>query len=277
MTTKEPDIKPKYANALNDLTAYVFAPEDNLESLDVHYDGETATVDYPGTDGIDIEWIDPYSNDAADFMDMLLSLDAEAYGVETQMDNWIMLDAGVLPGAVIGFGTPADKLDPETYTTLDVSDDYDGLVPVTESAGAFDMDGNVIGHTFAAAEQGAGHGTVTAVLRAEIYPTDTWKGVIQWDNVTQMVYSKLGTMTIVSASLPCHSLSDTSLAYQLELDDPGKALETVPDEEYDLTVSTDDTDLIADIQDSLDEHEYEIVPPGAVFDEDEPSMTLQEH
>lgn len=277
MTTKEPDIKPKYANALDELTAYIFAPEDNLDSLDVEYGSDSLTVDYPATDGLEAGWIDPYDDGAADFMDMLLNLDAEAYGAETQMDNWVMLDAGVLPGAVIGFGKQADKINPGLADKLDVPHDYDGLVPVTESAGAFDQDGTVIGHTFAAAEEGKGHGTLTAVLRAEVYPTDTWKGVIQWDNVTQMVYTKLGTMTIESASLPCHSLPDKSLVYQLELDDPGIALEKVPDQDYDLVVGKDDTDLIDDIQDSLDEHQYEIVPPGAIFEDGEPAMTLQEH
>lgn len=235
------------------LEPYILAPEGVLEQ-------------YPDThEGEEITKIDSYGDHGGAMTEMLLEVDAAAYDEDLPVENWISVDCMQQTSGIIGYASE----DPEDWPeAVDVPDDHDGPVPVSEFAGGYQPDGTLVVNTFSTATKEEGIGTKTAELAAEVFPADAWEAVSQYDNISPKVYSGLGAMELEEATVPGHSLPDKSFLFSVDL--TAEPYEGDPEDW--LTVGADEA---PELQDGLADTDYTIPEPGAVVEDEEVKLVLE--
>lgn len=187
--------------------------------------------------------IDPQLRRHAAFVGLLRKLDALTFGpFGMTMPPWVFYDCAVMPGAFLGLGMRAERLEPWALEALEVPRDYDGLIPVSQCiaipklssyapahAGGHDLDPhgrtdlpetwllyslesiNQVSPGFAP----PGVLALTLALGLSCIPIRRIYGVTQWRSPKLDTYVGLGPIELVTAWTPAHSLPRT-LTFRLE-------------------------------------------------------------
>jgi len=256
------DLKPKYQETVNNYQPFVLCPEENLDNLGDEFLGQQ------------VEHFDSYGEHSEQLTEMLLELDAQAYD-GLPMDQWVSVDACQETCGIIGFGT-YDEED-SAVSDLDIPQDYEEIIPVSEFAGGFKPGNEFVINTLSVADKQEGLGAPTAALASEVVPEDEWYAVSQYDNPAPIIYSKLGDMEFLEASVPGHSKPEESFKFGLTVEDEsveqmltGDVEQTEPD----MVVGIDDEEKKQHLQQT--DKEYKVLPPGSIEEDGELKLALTE-
>lgn len=196
---------------MGSLIPFVFTAKQNLDVLALG-DIERA--------GLEAELFLVDEPESRDFGLIMNYTNQLAFGGETNMGMplWVLLDCGILPSAVVGFGLCREDVSDELAAELKVPDDYDGLVPVSEYCACPTLEpGCVSGFSLQAQLTGMGLGTRTKALALAVYGARSQVGVTQFDNPSIRVHSKFGVMKITATRPSIHTHAMNSFVYRLEL------------------------------------------------------------
>ncbi|MEY3013454.1 MAG: hypothetical protein RIT45_2189 [Pseudomonadota bacterium] len=186
--------------------------------------------------------IDPQARRHAAFLQLLRRLDALTFGpFGMTMPSWVFYDCAVMPGAFFGLGMRREQLEPWALEALEVPDDYDGLVPISQCIAipklaafapgapasvdvADDLAQTWLLYSLESVNQvspgfaPAGTLKLTLALALEVFPVSRLFGVTQWRSPKLDTYVDLGPIELVTAWTPAHSLPRT-LTFRLERDE----------------------------------------------------------
>lgn len=192
-----------------DLVPYVLTTRRNLPYLDLDVDI-----------GVDAETFFVEDERHAEFCSILNRSNHEAFGGRESMGMplWVMLDCAILPSAVVGFMLPVDRTPDEIIDKLDIDDDYEGYVPVSEYCGCPTVEKDCVsGFSLHSHLVGQGIATRTKALALAIYGARTQIGVTQFYNPAIRVHVRFGAMEIVTHRPAVHTYPEDSFVYRLEL------------------------------------------------------------
>lgn len=156
----------------------------------------------------------------AEFCSILNHSNHQAFGGRNGMGMplWVMLDCAILPSAVVGFMLPVDHTPDDLIDRLDVDDDYEGHIPVSEYCGSPTVEEDCIsGFSLHTHLKGQGIATRTKALAMAIYGARTQVGVTQFYNPAIRVHVRFGAMEILVHRPAVHTHPDDSFVYHLEL------------------------------------------------------------
>lgn len=224
--------------------------------------------------------IDPTRMDSEGFLAVLQHLDGRTFGPEGMpMDRWVFYDCCYMPGAIFGFGRPADTMSDNARDVLGVPDDYTGLVPYSmyiaipmASRGAW------MGHNLASIgpmlpdERLQGLGTLTKSVALRCFGTERFFGATQWSSRALWVHVKFGPLAIHTAYTPAHSEAET-ITYGFQVTDDallsaaGSHASTIERPEPDLWITAGDADAMKALQTRIEAGEKFVLPSAPVRDE----------
>lgn len=191
------------------LVPYVLTHRRNLDFLDLDIDVGTKP-----------QIICVEDDESAEFCAILNRSNQEAFGGPDSMGmpRWVMLDCAILPSAVIGFMLASEDTPEEILDKLDVDDDYDGYVPVSEYCACPTVEaGCVSGFSLHSHLIGHGIATRTKALALAIYAAKTQIGVTQFYNPAIRVHVRFGAMEMIIHRPSVHTYPEDSFVYRLEL------------------------------------------------------------
>lgn len=200
-------------SALDELIPYVLTTALNAPYLD--FDGLEAL-------GHDVEVVLVEDEENAEFCDLLNRSNQHAFGGPNDMGMplWVMLDCAILPSAMVGFMLPADLVNDEIWDLLDIDEDYEGMVPISEYCAALSIEpGCVSGFSLHSALSGQGIATRTKALALAVLGARKQVGVTQFDNPAIRVHARFGPMEIITHRPVVHTHSEDSFVYRLNLPD----------------------------------------------------------
>ncbi len=191
------------------LVPYVLTPRRNIPYLDLDVDV-----------GHELETL--YFDDSAnaEFCELINRSNQDAFGGRESMGmpRWVMLDCAILPSAIIGFMLPVEDTPDEVLSKLDVDDDYQGYVPVSEYCGCPTVEKDCVSG-FSLHSQLVGHGiaTRTKALALAVYGARSQIGVTQFYNPAIRVHVRFGAMEMLMHRPAVHTYPEDSFVYRLEL------------------------------------------------------------
>lgn len=196
------------------LVPYVLTTRRNLSYLDL--DIEIGTE-------LEVLTVEDEAN--AEFCSILNQSNQEAFGGPDSMGMplWVLLDCAILPSAVAGFMLPVDRTPDEILDKLEIDEDYDGYVPISEYCGSPTVEADsVSGFSLHSHLVGHGIATRTKALAMAIYGAKSQVGVTQFYNPAIRVHVRFGAMEILIHRPAVHTYPEDSFVYRLEL--PQKSL-----------------------------------------------------
>lgn len=191
------------------LVPYVLTPRGNLPFLNLDVD-----IGQP------VETLHIDRDEHAEFCSILNHSNQKAFGGKEGMGmpKWVMLDCAILPSAVVGFMLPVEKTPDEILDKLDVDDDYDGWVPISEYCGCPTVEKDCIsGFSLHSQLVGQGIATRTKALAMLVYGARSQVGVTQFYNPAIRVHVRFGLMELVLHRPPIHTYPEDSFVYRLQL------------------------------------------------------------
>ena len=191
------------------LVPYVLTPRRNLPFLELDLDIDD-----------DVEVIHVEDSEQAEFCSILNRSNHKAFGGRDAMGmpRWVMLDCAILPSAVVGFMLPVDDTPDEILDKLDIDDDYEGYVPVSEYCGCPTMEADCIsGFSLHSHLPGQGIATRTKALALAVYGARTQIGVTQFYSPAIRVHVRFGAMEMIMHRPSIHTYPEDSFVYRLEL------------------------------------------------------------
>lgn len=134
------------------------------------------------------------------------------------MPLWVMLDCAILPSAVTGFMLPRELASDEVLAKLDVPEDYEGFVPISEYCACPTVrPGEVSGFSLHSHLAGQGIATRTKALGLAVYGATRQIGVTQFANPAIRVHVRFGPLEVLIHRPTVHTHSDDSFVYGLDL------------------------------------------------------------
>lgn len=211
----------------------------------------------------------------ADLMRVYNVLNAAAFGDKgIPLQNWVMIDLGLLPSAFLLVTLPAQRArealegargEHSRKALRAVLDEaarlgYPGPVPVAAyCAAASPVPGGWVGWSLCSAIPGIG--STAKGLALEVYRARTLTGVAQFTDLGLRVHRKFGRMEILTAVLDLHPVAHT-MVYRTDV--------YAPDEPDEPTFWMESRDLVAqrDMQARIDAGtaRYYVLSPGLVDD-----------
>lgn len=191
------------------LVPFVLTHRRNLPYLDLDIDI-----------GPELEVICVEDDENAEFCSILNRSNQEAFGGPDSMGMplWVMLDCAILPSAVIGFMLPVEDCPEELLDKLDVDDDYEGYIPISEYCACPTVEpGCVSGFSLHSHLAGHGIATRTKALALAIYKAQTQIGVTQFYNPAIRVHVRFGAMEMTIHRPSVHTYPEDSFVYRIEL------------------------------------------------------------
>ena len=152
-----------------------------------------------------------------------------AYG-ELGMPPWVQLDCATLPGAMVGFALPREKLPFHLTARLAATvrarfgedaakalDDYEGPWPVSEycAAPTF-VEGTVVGFSFFSLVRGLGVPSKALALRC--YGAREQIGSAQYSNPSLRGHTAFGPLELIPPRVQAHSRPNDTFVYRLRVD-----------------------------------------------------------
>ena len=170
----------------------------------------------------------------AEFCQILNRGNQLAFGGPTDMGMplWVMLDCAILPSAMVGFALPRQRTPQAVLDQLEVDDDYEGLVPISEYCACPTIgERTVCGFSLHSHIPGRGIATRTKALGLCIYGARHQIGVTQFTNPSIRVHVRFGPLEITVHRPTVHTHAEDSFVYRLALPSQAKMLEMVRGED----------------------------------------------
>lgn len=170
--------------------------------------------------GRPIELLRVEDEENAEFCRILNRSNQAAFGGKESMGMplWVMLDCAILPSAVVGFMLPRAYIRQELADLLELDDDYDGMVPVSEYCACPTVEANCVsGFSLHSQLSGQGLATRTKALALAVYGARTQIGVTQFFNPAIRVHVRFGSMEITIHRPTVHTYPEDSFVYRLNL------------------------------------------------------------
>ena len=160
---------------------------------------------------------DPQRVSSGDFLNLAKALDAMTYGpLGLRMPDWVFYDCAVVPGAIFGFARPASELEPWLREGLQLSDDYDGLVPVSLFIAIPTPNRKQwIGYTLCSINEVAAGGApeglwrLTLAMGTAALGIESMRSTTRWRSPGLGVYASMGPLELVTAWTPAHDVPET--------------------------------------------------------------------
>lgn len=194
------------------LQPYVLTTRRNRSHLDLDVDA-----------GHPIEVLTIENEANTEFCELLNTSNQEAFGGRQDMGMplWVLLDCAVLPSAVVGFMLPREHTPDDIIDKLDVDDDYQGPVPVSEYCGCPTVEASTVsGFSLHSQLKGQGIATRTKALAMAVYGARAQIGVTQFYNPAIRVHVRFGAMEVLTHRPAVHTHPEDSFVYRVQL--PGK-------------------------------------------------------
>jgi hypothetical protein len=134
------------------------------------------------------------------------------------MPLWVMLDCAILPSAMVGFMLPREQVSDEIIDRLEIDDDYDGYVPISEYCACPTVEPNTVsGFSLHSHVPGRGVATRTKALGLLVMGARRQIGVTQFENPSIRVHVRFGSMEVKIHRPIVHTHSDDTFVYSLDL------------------------------------------------------------
>ena len=172
----------------------------------------------------------PQHLSSSSFLSLAKSLDSMTYGpLGLRMPDWVFYDCAVMPGAIVGFGRRAQKLEPWLRAGMAISDSYEGLVPVSLFI-AIPTPGRErwIGYTLCSINEVAAGGApeglwrLTLAMGTASLRIDQMRSTTRWRSPGFGIYGSMGPLELVTAWTPAHDVPET-VTFDLETDAAARA------------------------------------------------------
>lgn len=199
------------------LTPYVLTTGANVDMLDLEADV-----------GSSIELLLVEDEKNAEFCTILNRGNQIAFGGPNDMGMplWVMLDCAILPSAMIGYMLPRERVSDELLERLEVDDDYDGYVPISEYCACPTVEpGTFSGFSLHSHVPGRGIATRTKALGLSVLQASHQIGVTQFTNPAIRVHVRFGPLEVTIHRPIVHTHSEDSFVYRLELPEQDELLE----------------------------------------------------
>jgi hypothetical protein len=159
-------------------------------------------------------------DDNAEFCRLLNHSNQLAFGGPNSMGMplWVMLDCAILPAAMVGFMVTADDAPDQLWDLLEIEEDYEGWVPISEYCASISVEpGCVSGFSLHSHIASMGIATRTKALALAVLDAKAQVGVTQFDNPAIRVHARFGPMEILLHRPAVHTHSMDSFVYRLNL------------------------------------------------------------
>ncbi|WP_428265356.1 hypothetical protein [Haliangium sp.] len=169
---------------------------------------------------------DPTRMSSERFLRRLQTLDRLTFGpAGMPMPRWVFYNCAELPGAIFGFGRPAESLPASVREALELSPDEAGLVPFSMYiAIPVEPPHTWVGHNLASLNPVfpnlgmKGLASITKALGLKVFRCRTQLGATQWSSQALHIHVRFGPLALRTAWTPAHSEPNT-LTYLVHLDD----------------------------------------------------------
>jgi hypothetical protein len=191
------------------LQPYVLTMADNVDRLN---------LDLEMNSEIEVLRIEDEAN--AEFCSILNRGNQAAFGGPSDMGMplWVMLDCAILPSAMTGYMLPKERVSAEILDRLEVDDDYEGFVPISEYCACPTVEPNTVsGFSLHSHIPGQGIATRTKALGLLVMGARRQIGVTQFENPAIRVHVRFGAMEVKIHRPIVHTHSDDSFVYSLDL------------------------------------------------------------
>lgn len=139
-------------------------------------------------------------------------------GKNMGMPLWVMLDCGILSGAIIGFCAPRDALSPTELTRIGVDSTYKGLVPLSEYCACPTLAPHTVsGFSLQSQRPRQGLARRTKALAMLIYGAQHQIGVTQFDNPAIRVHASFGLLRIAMHRPAIHTHAHNTFVYHARM------------------------------------------------------------
>jgi hypothetical protein len=260
-------VLPKYQTLLEKrLKAFVVASSFNIKYFDITPFGLEILPE---------NIINPLRTDSQYFLGLLQTLDRKSFGAEgLNAPKWLFYDCAEFPGGIFGFGIPSNELSLQARQVMEVDKDYQGLVPMSMLIAIPMIEPGVwMSHTLSSLnlalpeEKLFGLGALTKTMAVKVFRTRKLYGATQWNNLSIYIHVKFGSLKLITAYTPAHSLENT-FTYCVDINDAvltriltnDSPTRNVP---YNFFLKVDDIDHMKKLQHNIEEKkaEYWITGP----------------
>jgi hypothetical protein len=161
---------------------------------------------------------DPTHMASGPFIALVKRLDRLCYSPSAMgMPDWVMYDCAMIPGAIVGLGTPADALEPWVRRALEVPAGYLGLVPMsilitlpTPALPSWLIYSLCSVNQMAAGAAPEGLWRFTLALGAEVFEMRDAVCTTRWRSPHLGLYAGLGPLDVITAWTPSHDIRATA-------------------------------------------------------------------
>jgi hypothetical protein len=194
----------EYFRANPDLQFAALGPQDNARALELR------------PYGVKTLWLPAEAH--PEVAEAYLLLNHRAFP-RLPLARWVLSDLYLLPGVVGLLLGPPGCLDPGFGGARPIAA-ADGRVILAAYVGAPSVHrGTFIGVSLLSFAHGLQAGAWVKVLTARLLQAERIRGVVQWDNLSMRVHTRLGPLRVVGPVPGGHELSARSLVYESELTD----------------------------------------------------------
>ena len=210
-----------YQRLLDQCVPYVIARDAVIPTLDMAPLGI-------GVD--DAHVFDPMKASSGAFIDLVKRLDDITYGpLALSMPSWVLYDCAVMPGVVFGFGRPTHTVEPWVKTVLQISDDYEGLIPMSILIAIPRVDRrSVLVYTLCSINQVAAGAAPEGLWRLTLAAGTRSVGcqemmaTCQWRGPQLGLFAGMGPLELVTAWTPAHD-NPTTCTFRVRTDSSAQA------------------------------------------------------
>ncbi len=156
----------------------------------------------------------------AEFCSILNRGNQAAFGGPDDMGMplWVMLDCAILPSAMIGYMLPREMVSAEIIDRLDVDDDYDGYIPISEYCACPTVEPDTFsGFSLHSHVPGRGIATRTKALGLAVLGAKHQVGVTQFDNPAIRVHVRFGPLEVRIHRPIVHTHPEDSFVYRMDV------------------------------------------------------------
>jgi hypothetical protein len=189
----------------------------------------------------DIEVLEFSNAEHAAFADLWVRGNQIAFGglEDMGMPSWVFVDCVIMAFAAVGFMLPADQTPEAVRRELEIPDDYDGWVPISEYSICPTVEADTVAaFSLQSRIQGRGIGTRTKALGLYTADVDFQTGVTQYTSPALRVHTRFGPMEVLVDRPPAHDHSEKSLAYRLDVPSQAELARLAAGEPHDPSVSS---------------------------------------
>jgi hypothetical protein len=210
-----------YQRLLDQCEPYVIAREAVLPTLDM------APLGIP----VDPAYVfDPMRASSGSFIDLVKRLDDITYGpLALSMPSWVLYDCAVMPGVVFGFGRPAHTVEPWVKTVLQISEDYEGLIPMSILIGIPRVNRrSVLVYTLCSINQVAAGAAAEGLWRMTLAAgtcslrSQEMIATCQWRGPQLGLFAGMGPLELLTAWTPAHD-NPTTCTFRTRTDRSAQA------------------------------------------------------